>query len=112
MRKRTTTVALPASFAAAGAALAPVAFADGSHDTKITKVVVNGGKDVVIGATTVNKTITVTGACTTVKTIKTTSGGALKATVKASVDGTYRYAFAGTSTTPAVNATGDYIDVR
>ncbi|WP_329367034.1 hypothetical protein [Streptomyces sp. NBC_01483] len=49
---------------------------------------------------------------TTVKTVKTTSGGALKTTVTASVDGTYRYAFAGTSTTPAVNATGDYIDVR
>jgi hypothetical protein len=52
------------------------------------------------------------GAYTTVKTIKTTSGGALKTTVTTSVDGTYRYAFAGTTTTPAVNATGDYIDVR
>jgi hypothetical protein len=254
MRKRTTTVVLLVSFAAAGAALAPAAFADGSQgDTKITKVVVNGGKDVVIGATTVKtftvsvtatddqgvksaditlngpgygilttssvkcvaasattstcstsftvdprvydvtsdqagtwyvdawvdangddsnfiwkekagsfklqrlsrltvnaapepvkkgRTITVTGALTrasweygkyvgytgqpvklqfkkkgagaytTVKTIKTTTGGALKTTVTASVDGTYRYAFAGTTTTPAVNATGDYIDVR
>ncbi|MFE2968746.1 hypothetical protein ACFXKC_34740 [Streptomyces sp. NPDC059340] len=62
MRKRTTTVALLASFAAAGAALAPAASADGSQgDTKITKVVVNGGKDVVIGATTVKKfTVSVT----------------------------------------------------
>jgi hypothetical protein len=254
MRKRTTTVALLAAFAAAGAVLAPAAFADGSQgDTKITKVVVNGGKNVVIGAASVTKftvsvtatddqgiksadlnlngpgygslttssvkcvvnnattstcsstftvdprvydvtndeagtwyvdawvdangddsnfiwqqkagsfklqrfskltvnaspepvkkgrTITVTGALTraswesgkyagyvgqpvklqfkkkgataytTVKTVKTTSGGALKTTVKASVDGSYRYAFAGTTTTPAINAVGDFVDVR
>ncbi|MFF3654085.1 DUF5707 domain-containing protein [Streptomyces olivochromogenes] len=51
-------------------------------------------------------------AYTTVKTIKTTSGGALKTTVTASVDGTFRYSFAGTTTTPAVSATGDYVDVQ
>ncbi|CAM5267338.1 Calcium-binding protein OS=Streptomyces alboniger OX=132473 GN=CP975_15560 PE=4 SV=1 [Streptomyces alboniger] len=49
---------------------------------------------------------------TTVKTIKTNSTGNLSTTVKASVDGYFRYSFAGTSTTPAVNATGDYVDVR
>ena len=49
---------------------------------------------------------------TTVKTIKTTSTGALKTTVKATVDGYFRYSFAGTATTPAVNATGDYVDVK
>ncbi|MEV7284473.1 hypothetical protein AB0O01_07930 [Streptomyces sp. NPDC093252] len=49
---------------------------------------------------------------TTVKTIKTNSKGELKTTVKASQDGYYRYSFAGTSTTPAVNATGDFIDVK
>ncbi|MFJ9376250.1 hypothetical protein [Streptomyces sp. NPDC101455] len=49
---------------------------------------------------------------TTVKTIKTTSTGTLKTTVKATVDGYFRYTFAGTSTTPAVNATGDYVDVK
>ncbi|MFI6401678.1 calcium-binding protein [Streptomyces sp. NPDC050548] len=49
---------------------------------------------------------------TTVKTIKTSSTGALKTTVTASVDGYFRYSFAGTSTTPAVNATGDFVDVR
>ncbi|MEU7471893.1 DUF5707 domain-containing protein [Streptomyces sp. NPDC044984] len=48
----------------------------------------------------------------TVKTIKTNSKGELKTTVKASADGYYRYSFAGTSTTPAVNATGDFIDVK
>lgn len=49
---------------------------------------------------------------TTVKTIKTNSTGNLSTTVKATVDGYFRYSFAGTSTTPAVNATGDYVDVR
>ncbi|MBT2411091.1 calcium-binding protein [Streptomyces sp. ISL-12] len=49
---------------------------------------------------------------TTVKTIKSSSTGTLKTTVKASADGYYRFAFAGTSTTPAVNATGDYVDVK
>ena len=49
---------------------------------------------------------------TTVKTIKTSSNGSLKTTVKATVDGYFRYSFAGTSTTPAVNAAGDFIDVK
>ncbi|MFH8474662.1 hypothetical protein [Streptomyces sp. NPDC018000] len=49
---------------------------------------------------------------TTVKTIKSSSTGDLKTTVKASVDGYWRYSFAGTSTTPAVSATGDFVDVR
>ncbi|MGW0829779.1 calcium-binding protein [Streptomyces prunicolor] len=48
----------------------------------------------------------------TVKTIKTSSTGALKTTVKATVDGYFRYSFAGTSTTPAVNAAGDFVDVK
>ncbi|MEY9992244.1 hypothetical protein ABIE67_004276 [Streptomyces sp. V4I8] len=49
---------------------------------------------------------------TTVKTIKTNSTGDLKTTVTASVDGYFRYSFAGTSTTPAVSAAGDYVDVQ
>ncbi|MEE1808572.1 hypothetical protein [Streptomyces sp. BE133] len=49
---------------------------------------------------------------TTVKTIKSSSTGTLKTTVKASVDGYWRYSFAGTSTTPAVSAAGDFVDVR
>jgi hypothetical protein len=49
---------------------------------------------------------------TTVKTIKTNSTGNLSTTVKASVDGYYRYSFAGTATTPAVSAAGDYVDVK
>ncbi|WP_405657714.1 calcium-binding protein [Streptomyces sp. RK9] len=48
----------------------------------------------------------------TVKTVKSDSKGNLKTTVKASVDGTFRYVFAGTSTTPAVTSAGDAIDVR
>ena len=48
----------------------------------------------------------------TVKTIKSDSTGSLKATVTASTDGYFRYSFAGTTTTPAVNATGDFVDVQ
>ncbi|MFI7410558.1 hypothetical protein ACIBU0_18030 [Streptomyces sp. NPDC049627] len=49
---------------------------------------------------------------TTVKTLRTNSTGDLKTTVTASVDGYFRYTFAGTTTTPAVNAAGDFIDVQ
>ncbi|MFD5129442.1 hypothetical protein [Streptomyces olindensis] len=49
---------------------------------------------------------------TTLKTIKSNSTGELKTTVTASTDGYFRYSFAGTTTTPAVNATGDFVDVR
>ncbi|MGW2961625.1 hypothetical protein ACWDGI_24625 [Streptomyces sp. NPDC001220] len=49
---------------------------------------------------------------TTLKTIKSSSTGALKTTTTATVDGYYRYSFAGTATTPAVSATGDYVDVQ
>ncbi|MFD7548435.1 calcium-binding protein [Streptomyces sp. NPDC059816] len=48
---------------------------------------------------------------TDVKTVKSDSRGNLKTTVKATVDGSYRYSFAGTSTTPAVNASGDAVNV-
>ncbi|MGW7611954.1 hypothetical protein ACWGKW_32820 [Streptomyces sp. NPDC054766] len=49
---------------------------------------------------------------TTLKTVKTDSSGNLKTTTTATVDGTFRYSFAGTSTTSAVSATGDYVDVQ
>ena len=49
---------------------------------------------------------------TTLKTIKSDSAGNLKTTTKATADGYYRFSFAGTSTTPAVNATGDFVDVK
>ncbi|MFI9565261.1 hypothetical protein [Streptomyces rishiriensis] len=51
-------------------------------------------------------------AYSTVKTVRTGSTGALKTTVKASVDGYYRFAFAGDATTAAVSAAGDFVDVR
>lgn len=51
-------------------------------------------------------------AYTTVKTVTTSSTGALRTTVKATADGYFRYTFAGTPTTPAVSAAGDFIDVR
>lgn len=49
---------------------------------------------------------------TTLKTVTTGSTGKLSTTVKATADGYYRYAFAGTSTTPAVSAAGDFVDVN
>jgi len=49
---------------------------------------------------------------TTVKTIKSNSTGNLKTTVTASTDGYFRYSFAGTTTTPAVSAAGDFVDVQ
>ncbi|MFF8099798.1 DUF5707 domain-containing protein [Streptomyces sp. NPDC016640] len=49
---------------------------------------------------------------TTLKTVKTNSTGNLSTTVTASADGYFRYSFAGTSTTPAVSAAGDFVDVQ
>ncbi|MCX5056208.1 MULTISPECIES: DUF5707 domain-containing protein [unclassified Streptomyces] len=49
---------------------------------------------------------------TTLKTVTADSAGNLKTTTKATADGYFRYSFAGTSTTPAVSAGGDYVDVR
>ncbi|MFD3585931.1 calcium-binding protein [Streptomyces sp. NPDC058683] len=51
-------------------------------------------------------------AYTTVKSIKATSKGALKTTTKATVDGYYRFSFAGNGTTGAVSSTGDFVDVK
>ncbi|WP_329343345.1 hypothetical protein OG866_42990 [Streptomyces sp. NBC_00663] len=49
---------------------------------------------------------------TTLKTVKTNSTGNLSTTAKATSDGYYRFAFAGTSTTGSATATGDFIDVK
>ncbi|MEU1088255.1 hypothetical protein ACFYPN_09190 [Streptomyces sp. NPDC005576] len=49
---------------------------------------------------------------TTVKTVTSDSTGNLKTTVKASVDGYWRYSFAGTVSTPAAKTAGDYLDVK
>ncbi|WP_069627284.1 DUF5707 domain-containing protein [Streptomyces niveus] len=48
----------------------------------------------------------------TVKTVKTSTTGTLKTTTKATVDGYWRWNFAGTSTTPAVIPAGDFVDVK
>ncbi|MFD8573443.1 hypothetical protein [Streptomyces sp. NPDC059639] len=48
----------------------------------------------------------------TLKTVTSDSKGNLSTTVKASADGYFRYKFAGTSTTPAVTSTSDFVDVR
>ncbi|MEU6991556.1 calcium-binding protein [Streptomyces sp. NPDC046465] len=52
------------------------------------------------------------GSYSTLKTVKSDTKGNLKTTVKASADGYFRYVFAGTSTTPAVTSTSDFVDVR
>ncbi|MFE6092151.1 hypothetical protein ACFQ7M_09200 [Streptomyces massasporeus] len=49
---------------------------------------------------------------TTVKTVTSDQYGNVKATATAQYDGYWRFSFAGTTTTPAVNATGDYVDVK
>ncbi|PWI16203.1 hypothetical protein DI272_20060 [Streptomyces sp. Act143] len=49
---------------------------------------------------------------TTVKTVTSDSTGRLKTTVTASKDGYWRWNFAGTATTSAAKATGDFVDVR
>ncbi|KPI08952.1 hypothetical protein OK074_3476 [Actinobacteria bacterium OK074] len=49
---------------------------------------------------------------TTLKTIKSGTKGALKTTTKATVDGTYRFSYAGNASTGAVNSTGDAVDVQ
>ncbi|MFG2559307.1 hypothetical protein [Streptomyces sp. NPDC048496] len=49
---------------------------------------------------------------TTLKTIKSGSTGNLKTTATATVDGYWRYSFAGTATTPAVTSAVDFVDVR
>ncbi|MFE3825848.1 DUF5707 domain-containing protein [Streptomyces sp. NPDC059092] len=50
---------------------------------------------------------------TDVKTVKTSSTGTLKTTTtKTTVSGYWRWSFAGTASTPAVNATGDYVAVK
>lgn len=51
-------------------------------------------------------------AYTDVKTATSGTGGALSTTVKASKDGSYRYKFAGTSTTAAKTSAADYVDVK
>lgn len=53
-----------------------------------------------------------TSTYSTVKTVYSDKYGNVKATTTAKYDGYWRFSFAGTTTTPAVNATGDYVDVQ
>lgn len=52
------------------------------------------------------------GTYRTVKTVTSNSAGLLKTTVTADRDGYWRYNYAGHTTTAAVNAPGDLVDVR
>ena len=58
------------------------------------------------------KTSSSTYPTTYLKTATSSSTGSLKSTSTASYDGYWRYYFLGTSTTPAVKATGDFVDVQ
>jgi hypothetical protein len=49
---------------------------------------------------------------TTLKTIKSSSTGALKTTTTATYDGSYRYVYAGATTTSAVTSREDAVDVQ
>ncbi|MEV0640241.1 hypothetical protein AB0I77_35965 [Streptomyces sp. NPDC050619] len=53
-----------------------------------------------------------TSTYTTIKTVNSDSYGNVKATATATYDGYWRFSFAGTTTTPAVSAAGDYVDVK
>ncbi|WP_320778857.1 hypothetical protein [Streptomyces sp. CRN 30] len=53
-----------------------------------------------------------TSTYSTVKTVRANSSGALKTTVKASVDGYWRWTFGETATTGGATAAGDYVDVK
>ncbi|MFS8202269.1 DUF5707 domain-containing protein [Streptomyces sp. CWNU-52B] len=53
-----------------------------------------------------------TSTYTTLKSVATDSKGNLRTTTKATADGYFRYSFAGTSTTPAVASSADYVDVK
>ncbi|MGW1542546.1 hypothetical protein ACWCPM_20305 [Streptomyces sp. NPDC002309] len=53
-----------------------------------------------------------TSTYTTLKTVRTNSTGNLSTKVTAAADGYWRWSFAGTSTTSAASAAGDYVDVR
>jgi hypothetical protein len=48
----------------------------------------------------------------TVKSVTSSSTGSLSTTVKAASDGYWRYVYGGSSTSPAVTSTSDYVDVQ
>jgi hypothetical protein len=55
---------------------------------------------------------TVSGPYSTLKTIDTSSTGTLKTTVKAGVDGCFRFVYGGNTTTSPATGVGDCVDVR
>ncbi|MGW0631905.1 hypothetical protein [Streptomyces sp. NPDC002758] len=81
---------------------------------KLTRANWESGTYVALGGQSVKLQFRKNGTTTytTLKTITSSSTGALKTTVTASVDGYYRYSFAGIATTSSVSATGDFVDVQ
>lgn len=82
--------------------------------SKLTRANWNSGANGAFGGQSVQLQFKAKNASSykTVKTVKSSATGALSTTVKAGVDGNYRYVFAGTSTTAASAAGGDFIDVK
>ncbi|WP_215457904.1 MULTISPECIES: calcium-binding protein [unclassified Streptomyces] len=101
----------------AGANASPEPVAKGETITvtsKLTRANWNTGVNGALGGQPVQLQFKKAGttAYKTVKTVNSASTGDVSTTVKASADGTYRYVFAGTSTTAGATATGDTIDVQ
>jgi hypothetical protein len=82
--------------------------------SKLTRVNWETGKYAGYGAQSVKLQFKKKGtsAYKDVKTVKSGSTGALKTTVKAGADGSYRFLFAGTTSTAPVTAGGDAVDVK
>ncbi|SPF04185.1 hypothetical protein SMA5143A_4982 [Streptomyces sp. MA5143a] len=100
-----------------GADVAPEPVAKGETVTvtsKLTRANWDAGTNAAYGNQSVTLQFKAAGASAykNVKTVKTSATGDLSTTVKASVDGTYRYVFAGSSGTAAATAVGDTLDVK
>jgi hypothetical protein len=80
----------------------------------LTRASWTGGKYVALANQTVSLQFKAAGASsyTTLKTVTSSSTGALSTTTTATVDGAYRYSYAGINTTHGTSATGDSVDVQ
>jgi len=80
----------------------------------LTRASWTGGKYVAMANQTVSLQFKAAGASsyTTLKTVTSSSTGALSTTTTATVDGAYRYSYAGINTTHGTSATGDSVDVQ
>jgi hypothetical protein len=80
----------------------------------LTRASWSSGKYVAMANQTVSLQFKAAGASsyTTLKTVTSSSTGALSTTTTATVDGAYRYSYAGIGTTHGTSAAGDSVDVQ